>query len=817
MWLLSVILWAGIAGLQAQDFLTRVDETLVRREIAAGRMPDVYRYVKRATVYRFDSQAYVRLMDARPARYEWRWDLPDGGQMRVTGAERNITAPGFRTFLDGRPVTYRPGLHYADGRAAFSFTHTGVGGVFPTPRGDYVLGKLGDSGYYVFYNDADLLKPPGFRCSTPDFPVFDPPPVQERTADDCYAAAIVYDLDRFMYQDYGGEQGAIDYLHLVHNVLHSVFLNENLHLLISDVFVWSEPGPWPEGEAGAGDILDAYVNYRGVNFNGTLAHFLTTRLNGLGGLAYLDVLCAQREGSSIGCAFSNIGRDYQEFPLTSWTVEVVAHELGHNYGSPHTQWCGWEGGAIDGCVEPEGDCLRPPMPPIGSGSIMSYCHLTEVGVYLVNGFDVQPGNLIRRRAREAYLGGCMAEGYVSVAVENEYGDMNYCPGSGPGVELRARGAHAYVWSPADGLSSAVGDHVFAAPTQTTIYTVVGTDASGCAGVGYVRIQVGPEWNLDDISLPDTIRLCAGGEYEFLYPSQWYSPDCADGGTASPLIYVDWQPRPFFRRCNRAVFRPEQSTLYTASISLHSCTVRKTIFLQTYSETMDVEITGCLPVAPGESVTLTAQPGTEYRWMPGELSGRSVVVSPTQTTVYTLTARNQNGCLIHKETLVPGGKEAMIDVTVTGNACGAGAVMVPQFPGTAWEWRPFDGLDDPFAEIGWAKPETTTTYTLTLTGADGCKRYGTATVEACPTARAPRPSPDSFEIYPNPHSGSFVVQWTGALPAAGPLVIYDARGRSIYRTHAAFNHPHSSLPLTLDLAPGVYRLFFAGTGRTFLVR
>ncbi len=805
-------------GAKAQEFLRPLTETELWREIAAGNVPDVYRHVRRATVYRFDEAAYQRVLASRPSRLDLDLRLPGGGELTVHGLERNLVAPQFQTYLNQRPVAYRPGVHYGDGLYAFSLTPTAFGGVFPTPQGDYVLGKLGDSGYCVFYNDVDLIQTPGFRCAVTDFPVFDPPPIQQRTTGDCYAAAVVYDLDRFMYEDYGGEQGAIDYLHLMHNVLHSVYLNENLNLLISEVYVWSEPGPWPEGEISSGDILDAYTNYRGVFFNGTLAHFVTTRMNGgLGGLAYVDVLCAQRQGSPFGCAFSNINRDYSEFPLTSWTVEVVAHELGHNFGSPHTQWCGWEGGAIDGCVEPEGDCLRPPMPPVGSGSIMSYCHLTEVGVFIANGFDVQPGNLMRNRAHQAYLEGCMAEGYVGIALENEYGDMNYCPGAGPGVELRARGAQSYVWSPADGLTSTTGDHVWAAPLQTTIYTVVGTDAAGCAGVGYVRVEVGPEWNLDEIPLPDTVRVCAGGEYEYLYPAQLYSPDCATGGTASPLIYVDWQPRAHIRRCNRAVFRPETSATYTMTVSLNNCSVRKTFYIETYQETMNVEVEGCLPVAPGESIKLTAEPGSEYVWNPGNLAGRSVVVAPEQTTIYTLTARNANGCLVYKEILAPGGLEAKIDVAVSGDGCAMGAVMVPDYPGTAWEWRPFDGLDDPFAEIALAKPETTTTYTVTVTGADGCKRFGTATVEACTVSRTSAVPGENFVVYPNPHSGSFVLQRFSDKATEGWLNVYDSRGALVFQTRANFGPGQSERPLSLNLAPGVYRLTFGGGGQTFVVR
>ncbi|MCS6808140.1 MAG: M12 family metallo-peptidase [Bacteroidota bacterium] len=59
--------------------------------------------------------------------------------------------------------------------------------------------------------------------------------------------------------------------------------------------------------------------------------------------------------------------------MYSYEVQVVAHELGHNFGSPHTHSCLWPGGAIDSCAESEdGVCFKNSRPRIGT--IMSYCN-----------------------------------------------------------------------------------------------------------------------------------------------------------------------------------------------------------------------------------------------------------------------------------------------------------------------------------------------------------------------------------------------------------------------------------------------------------
>jgi hypothetical protein len=107
-----------------------------------------------------------------------------------------------------------------------------------------------------------------------------------------------------------------------------------------------------------------------------LQHLISGRALG-GGIAYLDAVCSN------GYGVSAIDAIYTYPTVTStWDVEVITHELGHNLGSPHTHSCVWvaEGrwpaGTLDSCVAPEGSCATYTnhLPP-DKGTIMSYCHL----------------------------------------------------------------------------------------------------------------------------------------------------------------------------------------------------------------------------------------------------------------------------------------------------------------------------------------------------------------------------------------------------------------------------------------------------------
>ena len=66
---------------------------------------------------------------------------------------------------------------------------------------------------------------------------------------------------------------------------------------------------------------------------------------------------------------------------------------------------------------------------------------------------------------------------------------NICPGGT--TTLTATGASTYIWNPGTGLSSTNVISPAASPTTTTPYSVTGTDANGCTGVGTITVNVAP--------------------------------------------------------------------------------------------------------------------------------------------------------------------------------------------------------------------------------------------------------------------------------------------------------------------------------------
>lgn len=66
-------------------------------------------------------------------------------------------------------------------------------------------------------------------------------------------------------------------------------------------------------------------------------------------------------------------------------------------------------------------------------------------------------------------------------------DISICAGT-PG-DLTAGGASTYSWSPSAGLSATTGATVAANPSTTTVYTVTGTDGSGCTAEATATVTV----------------------------------------------------------------------------------------------------------------------------------------------------------------------------------------------------------------------------------------------------------------------------------------------------------------------------------------
>lgn len=333
--------------------------------------------------------------------------------------EVDIFADGFKVYEAPAMnyIKYQNGKHYRgivrgaqSSAVAISIFDSQVMGLITSNRmqGNLVLGKLADSDLHILYRDDAIMDKMPFECGTDDSYVpYEQEDLEEiageRALSDCVRLYLEVDYD--IYQDKGSTVATTDYVTGLFNQVSTLYANENINTSLSPLVIWTQTSPY-SGNSSI-DLLNDFTAYR-QGFDGDLAQLLSYQASG--GVAYLDGICSSNPDYSM--SFSSINSTYANVPTYSWSVMVVTHEFGHLFGSQHTHACVWNGNgtAIDGCYTTEGGCTDPGNPS-GGGTVMSYCHLTSVGINLNLGFGSQPGNLIRNKVIAANcLSACSTDG-----------------------------------------------------------------------------------------------------------------------------------------------------------------------------------------------------------------------------------------------------------------------------------------------------------------------------------------------------------------------------------------------------------------------
>lgn len=80
----------------------------------------------------------------------------------------------------------------------------------------------------------------------------------------------------------------------------------------------------------------------------------------------------------------------------------------------------------------------------------------------------------------------------------------FCNGATVPTSISLTGADFYTWSPATGIDTTSGPNVLASPTNTTQYTIIGTDSLGCQGSLQLNVQVSNPPTYTMSATPSTI-------------------------------------------------------------------------------------------------------------------------------------------------------------------------------------------------------------------------------------------------------------------------------------------------------------------------
>jgi hypothetical protein len=296
---------------------------------------------------------------------------------------------------------------------------------------------------------------------------------------------------------------------------------------------------------------------------------------------------------------------------------------------------------------------------------------------------------------------------------------------GQNTTLTATGGVTYSWSPATGLSASTGASVSASPTVTTTYIVTGVNASGCINTSAVTVTVNP---LPSLSLSSDVAICSGN-----------STALSAAGAAT----YSWSPSAGLSASTGASVSasPTGSTSYTVTgTSVAGCAATAAVTV-TVNATPVVDAGSGLSICAGAGALLAASGAVTYSWSPSATlsasTGASVTATPAFTTTYSVTGTSLAGC--SAGTTVTVTVNALPSITLGGAAstCAGVSSSLTASGGATYSWSPATGLSASTGAAVTATPSSTTTYTVTVTDANGCVNTSTVavTINALPAVGA----------------------------------------------------------------------------------
>jgi hypothetical protein len=279
--------------------------------------------------------------------------------------------------------------------------------------------------------------------------------------------------------------------------------------------------------------------------------------------------------------------------------------------------------------------------------------------------------------------------------------------------LRATGGQGYVWSVSE---SETNDSLEVTPIATTTYTVTISDANGCTATSsrLVTVRALPLAKITTTVVNDTV--CSGKNVVM---------------TASGGVKYKWSTGDTLARLN---FVASESKIYTVTVTANTgCTA-------IVSDTVAVNLSPVVLIQPdsivlckGKSIELTAISTGTYKWSNGILSS-TTTVTPTTTTTYTVTVTSAQGCTSTSSRKVyinplPVGTILPSSVTI----CKGETTVLRATGGQGYVWSVSESETNDSLEV---TPIATTTYTVTISDANGCTATSSrlVTVRALPLAK-----------------------------------------------------------------------------------
>ncbi len=353
--------------------------------------------------------------------------------------------------------------------------------------------------------------------------------------------------------------------------------------------------------------------------------------------------------------------------------------------------------------------------------------------------------------------------------------------AGSSVTLTANGASTYTWSSGGTTSVTV-----VSPTIATTYTVNAQSAAGCNGSATIAIAVNANPTVT-LALNSGTILCNG--------SVTSATATASGGSG---FTYSWTPA----GGTNSVAVGLTAGIYTVTAT-NACGNNsiKTINISQPTPIIVSVISNSPSICAGNSSTLTsiASGGTPiytYSWSSGSVFNTEVV-SPTVTTVYTVTVSDANGCPKSNTIAVVVNTPSVTAVSSTSLICVGQSATLTANGASTYTWSTGSSLGSIVVT-----PTITTNYTVVGTNTMGCTGtvVVTQSVSTC-SGLTELALSRGLSVYPNPTSGNFVISLNTISPNT-KVEVFNSIGELIYTE--SLTKKDTSVDIK-NLANGVYTL------------
>ncbi len=340
-------------------------------------------------------------------------------------------------------------------------------------------------------------------------------------------------------------------------------------------------------------------------------------------------------------------------------------------------------------------------------------------------------------------------------------------GTGTVTATGGEGTYTYDWTPSSQTTAT------ATGIGAGIYDVEVTDGNGCSETASVTV---PSLNGPALSVVDQQNVSCFGANDGSAEIE------ATGGT--PNYTYDWSPN----GGSAPLATGLSPGTYTVEVTDDGgCTAIETIEITEPNAIQVTEIIGDTDCGTNNgSISVTPSGGTpsySYEWTPN--AGNTASISNLGAGTYALTITDDNGCEVTSNYTVFASGVLPVDITPPTATIDAGesvdldVIIGAGVTGENYSWSPSNGLSCVNCPNPIASPDSTTTYYVTVTTADGCSSTDSVVIfvdQPCPELFVPT------VFSPNGDGNNDMYCIYGGCIDVFTLEIYNRWGELIFTTN-----------------------------------